>query len=531
MEMLMQRFINQLKNGTRTRTHYNPLDKVTHYYNLIEAKKYDGSDEHQFAVKLVAEIDDNISSINGEISKDTRSGKTTGKRLGVQIVIPANKRIAFTTMAKEIIDTDKSLELKKTSATRAKKDFVFRHKDIEKDIYVQTRPDGKRGGGAKADPNELMTAALCTLTKVPTVNTIEELDALIEQVKKIVKSGKIIGFTALEVESLEKDYGNLCQAISAAEIIIKEYGGGANKVFLTGKSWDSAVTKFQITKYGMRDFNASDFIIQKENKFLGVSLKKKISATTADPTLINKGFSTMIQGSEFDGVRKELDKAAGEFYVRLIRTAWKFQKIDTKGFTKPAKKAVDKDGNPWLDVSMIKELGNNAKGITTSNWKNFVQKIPNELVNHQLKKDRSWFKPLADVVIENSNLFGEQLIQLIFKMDLQDLKKLNFDFALVTGIGRYLVKGPIIETGEFKGIDTMVGALEKLYASGKVKMVLDPKRTQAYEKGSTAAQLFFQLFIGTKPISDITLRYKGNFRAAPNFLATPTKEFKELLKR
>ena len=39
---------------------------------------------------------------------------------------------------------------------------------------------------------------------------------------------------------------------------------------------------------------------------------------------------------------------------------------------------------------MIKELGNNAKGITTSNWKNFVQKIPNELVNHQLKKDRSW---------------------------------------------------------------------------------------------------------------------------------------------
>ena len=77
----------------------------------------------------------------------------------------------------------------------------------------------------------------------------------------------------------------------------------------------------------------------------------------------------------------------------------------------------------------------------------------------------------------------------------------------------------------------MVGALEKLYASGKVKMVLDPKRTQAYEKGSTAAQLFFQLFIGAKPISDITLRYKGNFRAAPNFLATPTKEFKELLKR
>ena len=93
MEMLMQRYVNQLKN--RTRSHYNPLEKVTHYYKLIEAKEYDGSDEHQFAVELVAEIDDNISSIDGEISKDTRSGKTTGKRLGVQIVLPDNKRIAF----------------------------------------------------------------------------------------------------------------------------------------------------------------------------------------------------------------------------------------------------------------------------------------------------------------------------------------------------------------------------------------------------------------------------------------------------
>ena len=116
-------------------------------------------------------------------------------------------------------------------------------------------------------------------------------------------------------------------------------------------------------------------------------------------------------------------------------------------------------------------------------------------------------------------------------MDLQDLKKLNFDFALVTGIGRQLVKGPVIETGEYKNVDTMVGVLDKLFTSGKVKMILDPRKTQAFERGATAAQLFFQLIVGNTPISDITLRYKGNFRAAPNFLATPTKEFKNLLKR
>tara|TARA_Y100001972_G_scaffold128373_1_gene188812 strand:- start:82 stop:1653 length:1572 start_codon:yes stop_codon:yes gene_type:complete len=523
MEKLMslRRFVKQVKKPVQE-IKVEPINKVSDF--LSEALEYKGENDDQFAVELVAEIDDNIGSIDGEISKDARPGKNTGKRIGVQIVLPDSKRIAFTSMANEVIGKDPDLELKKPSTTRAKKDFLFKHKDMQKDIYVQTRPDGKRGGGAKADPNELMTAALCTLSSIPKIETVEDLDALIEQVKQITKSGKVIGFTSLEVEALEKDYGNLCQAISAAEAVQKNYGGGADKVYLTGKAWDNDVKQFQITKYGMKDYNASDFIIKKGNSFLGVSLKKKESGTTADPTLINKGFSTMIQGSEFDNVRKQLDDAAGEFYVRLVRTAQVLQR------RKP-KVAVDKDGNPWLDASMIKELGNRGQGINTSNWKKFVQRIPNELINYQLRKSKSFFKPLADVVVKNSDLFGEQLLQLIFKMDLQDLKKLNFDFALVTGIGRQLVKGPVIEKGEYKNVDTMIGALDKLYTSGKVKMILDPRKTQAYEKGSTAAQLFFQLVIGSTPISDITLRYKGNFRAAPNFLATPTKEFKELLKR
>ena len=215
--------------------------------------------------------------------------------------------MAFTSMANEVISKDSDLELK-NPPQQNKKDFLFRHKDMKKDIYVQTRPDGKRGGGEKPDPNELMKNTLCTLTSIPKIETVEDLDALIEQVKQITKSGKVIGFTSLEVEALEKDYGNLCQAISAAEVIQKNYGGGADKVYLTGKAWDNDVKQFQITKYGMKDYNASDFIIKKGNSFLGVSLKEKISGTTTDPTLINKGFSTMIQGSEFDQVRKELDE-------------------------------------------------------------------------------------------------------------------------------------------------------------------------------------------------------------------------------
>ena len=480
-------FRDHIRKLKPAKSYVSPLDKISDA--LSEALEYKGGDDEQFAVELVAEIDDNIGSINGEISKDTRPGKTNSRRIGVQIVLPDDKRIPFTAMANDVIGGDTDLEKKSPSSTRARKDFMFRHKDMDRDIYVQTRPDGKRGGGAKADPNELMTAALCTLSKIPKITTVDELDALIDQVRDIVKSGKIIGFTSLEVESLEKDYNNLVKAISAAEVIIKNFGGGADKVYLTGKAWDKDVKQFQITKYGMKDYNASDFIIKKGN-----------------------------------GFRRELDEAAGKFYVALIRSAQRLQRRNPRV-------AVDKDGNPWLDDNMLKELGRNGQGVNDSNWPKFVQRIPNELINYQLKKSKSFFKPLADVIVKNSDMFGEQLLQLIFKMDLQDLKKLNFDFALVTGIGRQLVKGPVIETGEYKNVDTMVGVLDKLFTSGKVKMVLDPRKTQAFERGATAAQLFFQLIVGNTPISDITLRYKGNFRAAPNFLATPTKEFKNLLKR
>ena len=144
--MSLRKFVKQVKKPTQENK-VKPITKVSDF--LSEALAYKGGNDEQFAVDLVSEIDDNVGSIDGEISKDKRPNKTTGKRIGVQIVMPANKRIAFTTMANEVIAKDTDLELKKPSSTRAKKDFLFKHKDMDRDIYVQTRPDGKRGGGAK----------------------------------------------------------------------------------------------------------------------------------------------------------------------------------------------------------------------------------------------------------------------------------------------------------------------------------------------------------------------------------------------
>ena len=120
--MGLRNFVQQIKKSVPNNT--KPIDKVSDF--LSEALEYKSGNDEQFAVDLVAEIDDNIGSIDGEISKDSRPGKNTGKRIGVQIVLPDSKRIAFTSMANEVISKDSDLELKKPSTTRAKKDFLFK---------------------------------------------------------------------------------------------------------------------------------------------------------------------------------------------------------------------------------------------------------------------------------------------------------------------------------------------------------------------------------------------------------------------
>ena len=303
---------------------------------------------------------------------------------------------------------------------------------------------------------------------------------------------------------------------------MKKGWNSANKVYLTGKAWSDDVKQFQMTKYGMKDFNASDFIIKKGDKFLGVSLKKKRSTNTGDPTLINKGFTTLLQGKQFNEVRDELDDASYMFYSGVIKTAQRFQEL------KP--KIAMTDGVPWISKTLNDKLGKKAKNLTNKNWKKFVNGLPNELINYQLKKNKSIFKPMSKVIEDNADLFADTLLKLIVKTELKELQKVNFDFALVTGIGRMLKGGLVIDKGDYTDVDTMVTKLDELFESGKPMMKLDPKKTQAFDKGSTAAMLHMILSVGSNPICDITLRYKGSFSSAPTFLATFSKEFKDSIK-
>lgn len=471
----------------------------------LENLNFSGN-EKKFALDLLSDIDDQIGSIDSTIEYDTRPKKQTGKRLAISQLIDDKDREKFTALANKIIDDHPALSRGPVPGSRKEKDYAIQFKDLDKTIYVNVRPTGKKSK-AGDDPNELMTAALCLKSKIKVPKNSDEMDALIDEVRNSL--GSVKGYKQGQVDSLTGDYSNMCQAVSAALSIISAGYGGADKVYLTGQAWDDDVKQFQRTKYGMTDFNSSDFIIKKGKKYLGVSLKKKPLPTTGDPTLINKAFSSLLSGStELKKVREGIEKDAGEFYVHVIKLAARAKKLS------PDMMADIKKDKP-----------------TSTNWKQYIQRIPNDIINSMLKRKRTLFNVMGKTILDNGDLIANQLVQLIFKADLKSLKKVDFDFTLVTGIGDYgPKKGIVVSKGEYKDIDTVTSQLDELFSKGKPKIIFTPGVKQAFDAGATAANLKFDLMIGKVTVCHIILRYKGDFRSAPNFNATMTDEFKKLYK-
>ena len=471
----------------------------------LDKLNYNKANENAFVLGLLGDIDDKIGSVQTEISLDTRSNKTNSKKLGISQLMADKDRNKYAGLAIEVIEKHPDLERIKVSSGRKGKDYAFKYKDMDRYVYINCRPLGKRSG-AGDDPNELMTAALCLKSSLKAPQNSDEMDKLIDEVK--LGLGGVKGYKQGQVDALTGDYPNLCQAVSAALACHAAGYGGADKVYLTGQSWDDDVKQFKISKHGMNDFNSSDFIIKKGNRFLGVSLKKKKRLAEEDPTLINKSFSTLFTDKKFSKVMDQLDRKAGEFYTKVIKTA--------------ARKKL-------LDKEMMADLKKDRP--TPKNWKQYIQRVPNSLINAELKTSRSLFKDMAKIIMAQKDLIANQLVQLIFKADLKDLQKVNFDFALVTGIGDYgPSKGVVVEKGEYKDINTVTSKLDDLFSTGKVDLKFTPGATQAFDQGAGAAVLKFDLLIGKLPLCNIILRYKGNFRAAPSFLATMTPQFKAIYK-
>jgi len=492
------------------------------YLNLNEAAREPETDAEILTIQFLEKLDAAIQAV--DVTESSINTKTNSKTIYVDQYMLGHLRTSYTAKAEEIVKADPEWELAAISKpARIGKDLALKHPNIEKTVYIQNRPTA--GFKSDGDPNELFSAALALLPKVPSPETPEELDAIIAELQKVVKSGKVKGATAGQIAGMTADYGNLCAAISSAATIPSKYQG-ADMVYLTGQAWDDDVKQFQVSKYGMKDFNSSDYIIKKGDNFLGVSLKKKGSGNQADPTLINKGFTGLAAAlNELDDnpnkdqrlALEKLDDQIALFYAGMI--------IDNVDKFQPAvKRELESILSKGKKSAMKYLIGGGKKRP----WKKLVNGLDNSVINAALKSQRSVLKTIDTLFKAQAKPFAESLIKLIFKSELKDLQKVNFDFALVTGVGRYLKMGPVIAKGEYKDVDTMTTILDELLGKGKIEMRQNPDVKQAFQPGATSATLSYILVVGGTPLLDITIRYKCDFRSSPSIMSTMRSEFKAL---
>ena len=150
------------------------------------------------------------------------------------------------------------------------------------------------------------------------------------------------------------------------------------------------------------------------------------------------------------------------------------------------------------------------------------------------KQNNILYSQLVQYMNSQAKIFANSLIDLVLKTQLYselsanvNLKNFNFGYALVTGVGE-LKKGlPVVGKGSAYDLHTILEGLNQLAANNSsYKIAVDIEKKAATIQ---AAKIFFKLSKAGVPILDMELRYKGTFTAQPQFFATITPEFKQIL--
>ena len=343
------------------------------------------------------------------------------------------------------------------------------------------------------------------------------------------------------------------------------------KVFLTGNSWPKEVAKFQVDAYGFQSYNSSDIIFQWKNPkglaYYGVSLKKKPSVRDPDPTLINKAFDSILSGQgekeikELNKIKTKIEDARTKYFARVVREAVK------EGYIKIVKGTLPSDDKALMKISLKGEVKDvfkskspmaliNIKGkgnIDLSNpskqtdpnifqikdGKSYREFTRGEMkdkklsmrafVNSRVASSDSVYNAIIPVMNEYADKFAEALLNLVLKINLyKELDENQFAFALITAAGDIDKDGnpKNIDSIKAKGLYTVLCGLSALNTGqSKYEMVLDKQKNN----DSDGAKVFLTLKRGKIDILDLQLRYKGGFTSQPQFMATLTKDFKEIL--
>ena len=334
----------------------------------------------------------------------------------------------------------------------------------------------------------------------------------------------------------------------------------ATAVYMTGATWPSNVDIFRMKDQGSGfDYNSSDLVVQAgSKKFFGISLKKKPTAKSPDPTIINKAFSTFLDGDNKNKkALEDLNKVRQQYFADIVKNAQKDGIISVRGLESMTTEEVwntklkKPNGDP---VALINLKGFNEKDdpIELTDVPGTVDQLTvydkptgrmglKDYINADLaKQDNKLFQGFNKIIQKNAEYFANSLIDMVLKVQLntklkaKDIGDYNFEFALVTGFADYkqnnkdATKDVLkLEKAKFIPLHTILCGLANLAGNEKpYKMELDT----AKKEKANAAKVFYQLSRDGIPILDLELRYKGDFKSMPQFFATITDEFQTQLK-
>ena len=161
-----------------------------------------------------------------------------------------------------------------------------------------------------------------------------------------------------------------------------------------------------------------------------------------------------------------------------------------------------------------------------------------DYINADLARvDNELFAGFSEIIDKKADFFADTLIDMVLKTQLntklnaKNIGNFNFEFALVTGFADYTPNKKdaskdklTLRGATFIPLHTILCGLANL-AGAEDKFEIKPDAKQKAE--TNAAKVFYTLSKQNVPILDLQLRYKGDFKAQPQFFATITKKFKE----
>lgn len=368
------------------------------------------------------------------------------------------------------------------------------------------------------------------------------------------------GAASLSGKSRNDLVANIVAGFSAAigvKKFVKSMGDNVDivdNVYLTGAKWPTAVEKFQLKneKSGF-DYNSSDFVVEVDDKtFYGISLKKKKNVKGADPTIINKAYSTFIDGPSFQKQRDKLNEIRQNYFPNVIRKAQEAGVINIKGLDRMSNsdiwsmKVQAPNGGKKYDLINIKGFNNTNNPVDLSDIDGTIEGTTffdatkkgqvglRDFINADLaKEDNELYQGFNKLIQENAEFFATSLIDIVLKTQMQTKLKAKeigdyfFEFALVTGYADYTPKkkgDDVLNLKPAKVLPqhTILCGLANLAANNKpYLMVYDGDA----KKDAEAAKVFYKLKRDGVTILDLQLRYKGDFKQQPQFFATLSDEF------